>query len=225
MELKENIAENIAQQVKNCYSNQKFSTVTIKDVKEIVSKEIDAYAQVKDLDIILLTKKLIIELDSHFKYLNEDLANEAIYNTDFQITDLEHDEEHFFSKESLLSESPEYNKKLRAKVAKARLLGKKYISDPDQGIYIVRKEISELDLSDDEAIKKLDFRRLRSCRSLNKIILGSHLNSISYLDEVAIYNSKIKIYYDPDIIQRDVIKHICDFQNSHEDDFKRIFIL
>lgn len=225
-ELIENIADKIVERVKQCYCNQKSSIVTISDVKKIVIKQINEYAQIKDLDVRLLRNKLIIELDSDCKNFYEDLASEAIYNTDYQMAELERDKEHFFSRESLLSENPEYNEELRKKVAKAMVVGVKYVSDVDQGIYIIDRGIKELDLSTDKSVKKLDFRRLRRCRYLNKIKLGPHLNSISHLEDIITYGLKIKIdyYCTPYSMYKDVIDQIVNFQNNYEDDFSSIFV-
>ncbi len=48
--LRGRIADKIAEKVKECYRDQGFSTVTLKDGKEIVGEEIDEYARMRKLE-------------------------------------------------------------------------------------------------------------------------------------------------------------------------------
>lgn len=226
-----NIADKIAERVRKCYQDgREYSIVTITDVIGIVEEEIKEYArQEYDDEFILLRNKLIMELDTDFYKLYELLAGAAIYDTDWQIWDLERDKEHFFSRNSLLSENPKFNEELRKIIGKVTLLnhGTGYTHDPDNGIYIKHREIEEINLSDthpsNPMIQSIDFRRLRHCRSLKKIILGPKVTSISHLEEL-IHHKAIKIYYDANLTP-EVTQEICHFEDINEDYIGEIFVL
>lgn len=177
---------------------------------------LEEYAKENYIEIKYLKKKLA-ENNIHFNYLKEYLINEDIYNTDYQMFSLESTEQ-CFVRESLLSKDCQYNEKLFKRITKAKMLNKDYIIDSEKSIYIINREIKQLNLNEHLGIpfEELDFRRLAECKKLQTIKLSNNLKSITYLYTIKKMTPKLKIYYDIDSCNEAVNEQILKFDEEFE---------
>ncbi|WP_238860147.1 hypothetical protein [Clostridium sp. YIM B02569] len=216
-EIKNQIVDRIASEVKEHQKNE-LQDLTITRVKEIAKEVIESCEKANDMKTNYLKKKLVENTGIDYNNIYDYFVNEAIYNTDYQIFELENDKKFFFVRESLLSNDPNYNENLKKKIAKSTLLGIDYIADSNNHIYIINTEIEKLDLSKGQGIliEELDFRRLRNCRNLMEIKLSDKLKKILYLGITERMNSKLKIYYDIDTCKESLNQQIANIDEECE---------
>lgn len=199
MDIIKNIVKLIREDIYNLVEtncNYGLDDVTYNNVKEVVCDVIEDYAMDLYTNSNFIKKGIMNKANIRSNNVEDFLINEAIYGKESIIINLEKRHK-FFIKESLLSRDNKYNEKMSRLVYGAKLLGIPYVIDPDNILYIVNKDVKELILTDVFArrIEVIDFRRLKDCSLLNKIIFSNNINDVIYLKEVKNINTKLKIYY------------------------------
>lgn len=209
------IREDIYNVVENNY-NYGLDDVTYDGVKEIVCYTIEDYATDLYTNAYSIRRSIMKKANIRYNNVDNYLINEVIYGENSIINNLEKRYK-FFLKESLLSKDNKYNEKMSRLIYGAKLLGISYVIDSDNILYIVNKDVKELILTDVFArrIEVVDFRRLKNCTSLKKIIFNNNIKDILFLKEIKKINTNLKVHYNSRLCNNKVKFKLDNFNDTY----------
>lgn len=198
----------------NC--NYGLDDVTYDSVKDIVYEVIDDYAVDLYTNSNYIRKSIMRKANIRYNNVDNYIINEVIYGENSIINNLEKRNK-FFLKESLLSNDNRYNEKMSRLVYGAKLLGIPYVIDSDNILYIVNRDVKELVLTDVFArrLEVVDFRRLKNCVFLKKIVFNNNIKDILFLKEIKNININLKLYYNDRLCNNKVKFKLKNFNDTY----------